>query len=249
MKDSEKFPFIVLTLRRTGGTSLVSFMSELSDFETVQHEPFNVDRIWGNIVSQFLESGNNEELKNNISIVLSKRPNIKHCFEIIPLGVTVALIDLCKKFGYKFFLLTRSNEVERIISLEIAVATNVWGPSDARIQYSKILSGQVNVPPVDVEEAIRGYYRDAAVLGQVVRALRHRNIHFNWLIFEEIYSGAIGSSNHVIDIAYSLGRRISADNSKLSFLKFEARQDSKSIKSHVPNIDVLKQRLEILDVS
>ena len=86
-------PFLILTLRRTGGTSLMSFLSQVSPYPNIQHEPFNKERIWGGVTAAYKENEDLEAVKAAIVQGTSERPNIKHCFEFIPLQITGALID------------------------------------------------------------------------------------------------------------------------------------------------------------
>lgn len=244
MASSGSAPFVVITLRRTGGTSLMTFMSRVSEYETVQHEPFNVDRIWGSIVADFLHSKDEKSLKRSVQEVLANRPNIKHCVEIIPLEVTRVLIEECRNIGYTFFVLTRRNEVDRLMSLMLAHATGVWGGNEAKEIYPKIISGEKDVPALSVDDAIVQARRDSSYLGDILKLLRHRRIEYDWLVFEEIYKGERPLEDYARCIARKLGTSIGSSDPRLLELGEGSAQNSGRIEARVRNADLVRRRLE-----
>lgn len=249
MALGESAPFVVITLRRTGGTSLMKFMSSISDYKTVQHEPFNVDRVWGHIVSDFLHSKDEEALAKAVREAVASRPNIKHCLEIIPLEVTRALIDACRDRGYIFFVLTRRNEVDRLMSLMLARATGVWGGEGAKDIYPKIFSGEIEVPPLSPDDAVRQARRDASYLGETLKLLRHRRIEYDWLLFEEIYKGERPIEEHALRIANLLGKDVGANDPRLLELGEGSAQNSGRIEGKIKNSGAVRQRLETICLS
>lgn len=244
MASTGSAPFVVITLRRTGGTSLMKFMSGISEYETVQHEPFNVDRVWGQIVSDFLHSKDERALEKSVREAIASRPNIKHCLEIIPVEVTRALIDACLELKYQFFVLTRRNEINRIMSLMLARATGVWGGEDASRIYPKIISGELEIPTLSADDAVRQARRDSSYLGDTLKLLRHRRVEYDWLIFEEVYKGELPIEEHASRIARLLGNKVEGNDPRLLDLGAGSAQNSSRIEENISNAGAVRKRLE-----
>ncbi|MRX52018.1 hypothetical protein GI374_16695 [Paracoccus sp. S-4012] len=243
MERSPK-PFLVLTLRRTGGTSLVDFMYRVTPFPAAEDEPFNRRRVWGKVTTRYESDGNTTNLDASVDGLLHERPNIKHCLDIVPAGITSSLIDACARRGYEIFLLTRRNEVDRLVSLALAEATDVWGVAEAKQIYPQILAGEISVPPISVDQYIRRARLDAAKLGTTVRLLRHRRVHYQWLVFEELYQSDLDIRTFAAKIAGKLGVEIQSDDPRLLSFVSGSGQGSRSIEAKVGNTDILRERLE-----
>lgn len=242
-------PHLILTLRRTGGTSLTSFLAKVSEFPSVQHEPFNPDRTWGETTRTFRETGDLDRMRASVKEQLAASPNVKHCAEIIPLEVTRALIETCAAQDYGIFLLTRRDEARRLYSLFLAFATGAWGPEEAAEIYPEIISGQRQPEPIDLAAARRRIGADAAVLGQVLALLRHRNIPFEWLIFEEIYNGDTPTKQVARGIAGKLGIAVKPDDKRLRAFSRGEGQKSADIEPYVPGARELRETLERLVIN
>ena len=120
-------PFIIWTFRRSGGTNLGNALFNGSSFNTVQHEPFNIDRIFKHVIINWRENQSLEQLYDDIDCILKEKPLIKHCLEIMPSELNQALIDVSIKYGYKHLFLYRENAKSRLLSLNFSMKTNVWG--------------------------------------------------------------------------------------------------------------------------
>lgn len=242
-------PHLILTLRRTGGTSLMSFLARVSSFPGLQHEPFNPDRVWGRLTRDFRRSGDVAALERGLAERLEPRPNIKHCFEFLPHPVTRALIEACAARDYAVFLLTRRDEARRLRSLFLAEATGVWGPDEAEGVYPRVLSGEMTLPPVDLR-AVRGRAaQDAAALGMVLRFLRHRRIPHDWLLFEEIYADDGETRTRARAIAASFGVTVAADDARLDAFVGQSGQDSAAVFDRLPNAGAVTALLEDICLS
>jgi hypothetical protein len=120
-------PIIIWTFRRTGGTNLGQALFNASPFESVQHEPFNGGRIYGHIIENWRRTKDLETLRSNIVQVLANRPLIKHCLEIMPDELNNILLEESIKQGYNHLFLYRENPTDRLLSLNFAQQTNIWG--------------------------------------------------------------------------------------------------------------------------
>ncbi len=226
-------PWIILTLRRTGGTSLTSFLSQISGFPSLEHEPFNVDRTLGGITRAFRENGDVAAMEGAVAAALEERPNIKHCVEIIPPEITRALIETCQARGYHFMVLTRRDEARRIASLLLAQTTGAWGPAAAARIYPRIISGEVTPDPIDPKKVRARVTTDFAALGRMLSMLRNRHIDPDWLVFEELYFGDTPIEDQARAIAARLGLDIAADDERLKAFASGGGQKSASIAGHV----------------
>ncbi len=236
-------PWLILTLRRTGGTSLTTFLSAASSFPTIEHEPFNVARTLSHITRGFRQTGDTEAMTQAIRAALVQRPNIKHCIEIIPLELTRALIDICNELGYRFIVMTRRDEARRLASLFLAVATGAWGPDAADKIYPKIIAGDLVPDPIDLRKLQHRVSTDFHSIGRTLAMLRNRNIKHPWLLFEELYFGDTPVEEQARALAGDLGIDIAADDARLQAFAERDGQKSSSIAPYVENYDEAVARL------
>lgn len=239
-------PYLILTLRRTGGTSVMTFLSRISGFPGLQHEPFNQGRVWGRLTEAFQKTGDTGALERRLARVLAPRPNIKHCFEFLPARLTLALIEACVARDYAVLLLTRRDEAGRLRSLFLAKATGAWGPPQAAEIYPRIRAGEMTLAPVDLAVVRRRAAEDAAALGQVLRFLRHRRIPHEWLLFEELYAPDDGLRDRARAIAAGIGLTIAADDPRLDVFAGQSGQGSGDILPFLPNAAALQALLQRL---
>lgn len=120
-------PFIIWTFRRSGGTNLAHKLITHSKFSTVEHEPFNIDRIYKHITKDWIKNKNKDSLDEGLRSILSKKINFKHCLEIIPHEINQRLAELSVEYGYKHLFLYRENSKSRLLSLQYAIDTGNWG--------------------------------------------------------------------------------------------------------------------------
>jgi hypothetical protein len=120
-------PFIIWTFRRTGGTNIAQSLFLSSRYNAVEHEPFNLDRVWGEITAKWKRNKDSEQLNSSISKVLQSTPLIKHCVEIMPHELNTSLMKLSSDLGYKHIFLYREFPTDRLLSLNFSMKTNVWG--------------------------------------------------------------------------------------------------------------------------
>lgn len=237
-------PFIIYTLRRTGGTSLTTFMSRISAFPSVEHEPFNKERIWGPITAEVQKGLGGAALRARLAEVLAQRPNIKHCVEVVPMAISRTLIDLCNDLGYQQFVLHRRHEKDRLVSLYLAMATGAWGPSAAADIYPKLRSGEVKPAPIDLAKVPERIRIDAGCLGEVLMRLRARQIDFDWQIFEELYADPAATRAAALSIAARLGVAVADTDPRLAVFSSASGQRSSEVFDLVPQAAELKTLLE-----
>lgn len=128
----EAAPFIIWTLRRTGGTNLSHALFGRSPFEKSQHEPFNPERQFGQITRDWLASKDLPALRRSVAEVCQRRVVMKHCVEIIPAELNTALADAAIEQGYRHLFLYRRNSLDRLMSLHFASQSGIWGKDQAK---------------------------------------------------------------------------------------------------------------------
>jgi hypothetical protein len=243
--NSEK-PYIIYTLRRTGGTSLAAFLSRVSSFPTVQHEPFNPERAWGAITQDWLKVQDKTRARAQIDAVLQRRPNVKHCVEVVPIGITRILIDLCQSLGYAQFVLHRRSEADRLMSLYMAMSTGAWGGKDTEEIYRSLRSGAREALPVSPETVVRRAGADAAAMGETLMQLRSKGIDFGWLVFEEIYADATSRLDTAVEIARRMARSVDRMDPNLKTFLESPGQGSTAAMGLVPGAEAMRRRLDEL---
>jgi hypothetical protein len=118
---------IIWTFRRTGGTNLTSAIIKSLGGKTVEHEPFNTDRVFGSITTQWRETRDIEQLRSSLHEIFAQNISFKHCLEIIPMEMNFLLSELATEYGYKHLFLYRENAADRLLSLNYAKRTGIWG--------------------------------------------------------------------------------------------------------------------------
>lgn len=149
------YPYVIWTMRRTGGTTLATLLSTLSEYTGTQHEPFNQERVFGHIYQGFAQSGDADKLRADLRKCLEKRPLIKHCHELMSHRFNALFLEVTTALGYRHIVLERRNETDRIVSLELAYLTGAWGGQDAKTIYPAIEAGEVTLAPMDIDRALR----------------------------------------------------------------------------------------------
>ncbi len=193
-------PYIIWTLRRTGGTTLAGLLSVLSEHPTAQHEPFNPDRVFGAVVSGWLQHKDDARLRADLTQVLEKRPLIKHCHELLPETFNQVLLEVTNALGYAQVILDREAEVDRVLSLELAGQTGAWGKQEAWQVFQGLENGTRELEPIDVARAAH-HLRLGQDRRSKVQALFDRHGISPFVIyFEDIYGDPQAGRQKVADL-------------------------------------------------
>lgn len=181
-------PYIIWTMRRTGGTTLGTLLSTLSEHAGIQHEPFNDDRMFGHISRAHAQSGDSEALRQTLRKALKRRPLIKHCYELTSTDFNRTFLRITTELGYRHIILDRRSETDRIVSLELAQLTGAWGGADAQKIYPEIEAGEVTLAPLNLERSLRQMrlcHSRRRALEQMTRVARVAPFA---VFFEDVYS-------------------------------------------------------------
>ncbi|WP_271912217.1 hypothetical protein [Vreelandella alkaliphila] len=196
-----EMPFIIWTLRRSGGTNLGAALFKASSFSGIQHEPFNGDRVFGYIVQQWKKDKNDDLLRKNIREVLISKPLIKHCFEIMPDALNLILAEESQALGYQHLFLYREYATDRLLSLNYSLQTGVWGKGHAS---SVSVNKEVFNSEIDVDHLIQHERQCRKKIRLIYDTLLHMEAQPLVLTFENLYRGSYEYSKVLTKHTFSL---------------------------------------------
>ena len=147
-KSKNDAGLIIWTFRRTGGTNLTSAILKSLDGKTTEHEPFNTDRIFGHITAKWKETRDVDQLTSSLHEVFSQKISIKHCLEIIPMEMNSIILEVAVKYDYEHLFLYRENATDRLLSLNYALKTGIWGRKQKELiqDNEDVFSEPINIP-------------------------------------------------------------------------------------------------------
>jgi FkbM family methyltransferase len=198
--SEDKVPFIIWTLRRTGGTNLTQQLVRLSGLSGTEHEPFNKGRKYGHITEKWVETQDRKALDDAIEQVIAKGQVIKHCVETVPWEISESLARASTHAGYRHLFLHRRNAADRLLSLHFAERSGIWGPKGAAPKDgttapkdNHVEAGTPRVPgdllsaPLPVENLLSHERRCRERLTAVSRLLRTLGTEPLVLAYEDLY--------------------------------------------------------------
>jgi hypothetical protein len=175
-------PFIIWTHRRCGGTNLAKALFSSSKFESVEHEPFNTNRCFGEL-QRLLASGSYVgDLKSDVRIILTNNILIKHCVEIIHQELNDVILEVSAELGYRHLFLYREVPTDRLFSLNYANITGIWGSKQRKVVDELVFSAAI-----DVESLILHERHCRRELSRMHSSLLNKNIEPVSISFEMLY--------------------------------------------------------------
>ena len=247
-------PFIIWTMRRTGGTALTDLLMEMSEYETIDHEPFQHQRKFGYITASFSEQQDKTDNPEVISLLESafvNKPLIKHCYEITGSNFNETLVHFLKNSDYKHIFLIRRDEVSRVLSLFLAYMSDVWGKHGSEGMYEMIRNGEKILPSFDLEAMRKEEEYSTKQTTHIREVLCRESIEFRDVYFEDLYSGSKESRESnlyaLLDYLEFDTETITQHKEMIKHILFNRDQKSKSILEFVPNYrDAILMLEEIL---
>ena len=247
-------PFFIWTMRRTGGTSLTTLLSIISEHPNLQegniysiHEPFNKERILGHFIIKYNQGISKEILLSKLQETFQNTPNMKHCYELFSKGFNDLIVESVLEQNYGHIFLKREDEVSRIFSLFLAEQTSVWGPEQKKDKYNNILSGKEKLRPFDIDRMVEHYKWCNVITNHIQTKLEKHGQTYKIVSFEEFY---MGEREERLRKLYELFDYLGFEHSvreeykeKIREKVFNSSQDSRSILEYVPNY---KEAIEIL---
>jgi len=177
-------PFIIWTLRRTGGTNLAQALFERSPHQGVQHEPFNEDRLFSQVTLDWLEHRDEQALRDALREICDRQVLIKHCVEPLPSELNTALAEISTQAGYQHIFLYRRQPLGRLLSLHFANVSGVWGKPQAG---SAEIDQGIFRSPIPIEDLLRHEQNCRSELGRIFDLLVEQGETPRIAVFEDIY--------------------------------------------------------------
>jgi len=177
-------PLIIWTLQRTGGTNLAARLFEKIGLRSPQHEPFNIGRPYGFITERWRAERDPDTLRGSIQEVVNRKELIKHCVEMVPWEVTEALARASAGAGYTHLFLYRKNPLDRLLSLQFAKLSGIWG---AEMKDKGELSERIFAEPLPVRELVQHEQRSADLLSRTWELLCRLGARPLALAYEDVY--------------------------------------------------------------
>ncbi|MEX0346883.1 MAG: hypothetical protein AB3N20_18315 [Rhizobiaceae bacterium] len=239
-------PVVVLTLRRTGGTSMMMLLQSCSSFPSLEHEPLNIDRSLGHITKAFVENTDNARLDEALGNALSERPNLKHCVETVPAPVTTALIRNCTRLNYRFLLWRRESMVNRIISLFVAKQTTIWGNQGRQAFADEIAKGNKILFPFDLAEMEEQARKDHHAWQLMVSSLDDLGVSGVEFSYEYLYEEPY-KRKRAAELLEKLGFDLSSAGENIRVFAENRPERPSSLTEAVPNVKEAREFLRSLE--
>jgi hypothetical protein len=241
-------PFFIWTMRRTGGTSLTDLLMELSEHRKMQHEPFLADRQLGMITRRFFQKGG-ASVRKPLEEVFAQGSLIKHCYEILGRDFNDTILDVLTEFReYRHIFLLRRDETARMLSLMLALQTDVWGKHGSEKVYEAIRQGTHALQPFDLK---RMREEEAAAIretGHIKELLTQKGIEYTTVYFEELYVGErqqrMKRVRNLLKFLEFGPEVFQEKRDRIRHTLFHRSQKSRSVMEYVPN---LQEAIEILE--
>ncbi|WP_212525598.1 Stf0 family sulfotransferase [Actibacterium sp. MT2.3-13A] len=240
-------PFIIWTMRRTGGTTLTGLLMGLSERPKVEHEPFNRDRAFGWVPEQWRETHDRQALGIAMSRALRNRPLIKHCYELAAAPINSALLEAACRESYCHIVLDRRAEVDRILSLELAKITGAWGPKQAAERYSRFESGEAQAASINIAAALKHMAKCQQNRKNLDTLFKRAGVTPYVVYFEDLYSNPDSGRAEVGKLLDFIGldpAAIPDYEQRLTNALLHKGQNSARMMECIPNIDEARSRLQ-----
>lgn len=234
-------------MRRTGGTTLASLLAALSEHPSIEHEPFNEGRAMGHVLANSTARRNLKKLRIELRNCLADKPLIKHCYELCQQPFNTALMEVTTELGYRHIILDRRNEMDRVLSLELARLTGAWGSDEAKRVYPGIEAGNVALPEIDILNAIDEIALSRVRRLELVKMTARANPASFVVYFEDVYSDPVAGRDLIGRLMGYIGIDPAAhqnyDKMVDDALRLRGQNTARVIDS-VPNLGAVKAEIE-----
>lgn len=243
--EAPQRPFIIWTLQRTGGTNLTHHLKRRSGLGMAEHEPFNPPRSYGHITRAWKRTRDPDALEAAVRAVCARGENIKHCVEMVPRKVSESLLKASCEADFRHLLLYRRDTVGRLLSMEYAQRTKVWGPGHIDKAAGDALAFET---PLDVPSLIAHEKRCIDLLNWAWRRLRKGGARPVALAYEDMYGpdetlalGVLSQTLRGLDLA-----RGPADAPLIAEVRSRGDQNTRDRYARFQGIDALRQQAAAL---
>lgn len=235
-------PFIIWTFRRSGGTNLGQALFESSKFDAVEHEPFNIDRKFKHVIEAWKKNKNIDEIDSLIDKILEEKILIKHCLEIIPDEINLIIAKKSIKYGYKHLFLYREEPKDRLLSLNYAMKTNVWGKEHLK---TRPFSAEVFNEKIDIDKLINHEHECRRKMSFIWDYLNAEQQDAFSVSFEMLYQSDYQYSKLLSrDLFQELNNIQNYPDEKLTPLLKRGSQGTKSDYLEFPNSEIFLEKIK-----
>jgi hypothetical protein len=229
---------------------LTNRLSQRSLLTRILHEPFNLPRVYGNITKHWIEKKDYKVLNKSNKAICSLRKCIKHCVEMVPFEISQSLATAaCESSAdYKHLFLLRKDSVSRLLSLEYAKGTGVWGAAGKK----KVKSDEnAFLEPLPINALIEHEKKCSAVLTKIWHLISSLGQTPIVLTYEEIYQSDHNSAykkleNILNELNLSYGEQ--EDYSFISEVIGKGYQGTKNKYQYFDGIDSLRNEISKLNL-
>lgn len=239
------YPFLIWTMQRTGGTSLMDLLMEMSEHRKADHEPFNwrkSPRQFAQVSRNWAETGDEDQLLAALARIFSDRYLIKHCYELHP-ELNYRLMAAAAQAGYRQIHLLRRDEMSRLISKFVAEANGTWFKDYSSIVYRDIREGRRKLDPLPVDRIVARYRACRTSSEQIREYSEALGVDLRELWYEDLYVGDRASRlDHLHRLFEFLGFEqdlVERHREKMEERIFRSGQDTASIVEFVPNLQAV----------
>jgi hypothetical protein len=179
-----------MTVQRTGGTTLTDSLGVAFPGHQVLHEPLLAKRPWARIMERFVVGKPTDRIHGELSTELRADLIIKHCCELVPQTLNHILIDAARANGFRFILLYRENELDRLRSKLFSRRTGIYHLDKlAEVNPSppELVSLMLETDQETIDGEITRSEAAGAALVDVANSLRMRGQPFYAVRYEDLY--------------------------------------------------------------
>jgi LPS sulfotransferase NodH len=205
-----------------------------------------VNREFWPLKQEWLEHRNAAKLVSGLKEILKDGPNLKHCFEIHETEFNDCLLNVLVHLDYRHVFLDRRNEVDRILSLALAEATDAWGKNEALERYRLYEGAVIELPEFNLKELLEHADKCARKRKWFRDSFAKMNVAVETVYFEDIYQDWEQGRAVVLSLLKTLQLQTPTEAQIDLYIDERLKdggQDSRRLLGLVPNIESVRQAL------